>query len=70
MSWVWGWAFTILGVSGTYLAGSRKWQGWALCLLNQTLWCAYAILTKQWGFLPGVAFYTVVHTRNLVKWTR
>ena len=70
MSWVWGWAFTVLGVTGTYLAGSRHWYGWGLCLFTQAVWMAYAIITEQWGFIPGVIFYTFVYARNVVKWTR
>jgi hypothetical protein len=31
---------------------------------------AYAIITEQWGFIPGVIFYTFVYARNVVKWTR
>lgn len=70
MSPVWSYLLTGIGVAGFILAGRRVWWCWYLNIANQVLWATYALLTEQWGFLLGVAVYTVVFTRNAVLWTR
>ena len=39
-------------------------------LFLAALWLAYSLITQQWGFLAGVAAYSVVYTRNAIQWTR
>lgn len=49
----WSWLLTIVGVTGLYFAGRRRALGWAIGLGAQALWLAYAISTRQWGFLAS-----------------
>jgi len=51
-----------------YLMGNKSKWGPRLGLLNQALWIIYAIGLEQYGLLPGIALYTIVHLRNLYHW--
>lgn len=48
--------------------GSKSKWGPRIGILNQVLWVVYAIWLEQWGLLPGIGFYTLVHIRNLIRW--
>jgi hypothetical protein len=52
-----------VGLWGT--AGGRRW-GWALNLAGQPLWLAYALVTRQIGFVASAVGFSVVFARNLV----
>lgn len=66
----WSVLLTAVGVLGIWLAGSRRWQGWALGVAAQTLWIAYAIVTRQWGFIASALVYGFVYGRALYRWRR
>lgn len=70
MDWYWSWILSAVGLLGFFLAGSKVWWAWYVNIFNQVIWTAYAIITQQWGFLVGTAFYFVVFIRNAVKWTK
>lgn len=53
---------------GMWMAGSHKWQGWLLGLLNQGLWLAFIITFKAWGLLPLNICLVFVYGRNLWRW--
>jgi hypothetical protein len=64
----WSWILTAVGVTGLYLAGRHNKIGWAIGLGAQLLWVAYAISTKQYGFLVSATAYGWVYATNLRKW--
>lgn len=66
----WSFVLTGIGLAGFFLAGSKVWWAWYVNIANQFLWLAYAIVTDQWGFIIGTAFYLYVFIRNAVRWTR
>jgi len=66
----WSILLTAVGVLGIWLAGSRKWQGWALGVAAQVLWIAYAAATRQWGFIASAFVYGFVYARALYRWRR
>lgn len=66
----WSWILTAVGVTGLYYAGKRRALGWAIGLGAQGLWLAYAIVTRQWGFLASCACYGTVYARNFTRWRR
>jgi hypothetical protein len=68
--WWWSWLLSGVGVTGLWLAGSRKKSGWLLNMLAQVLWITYAITTEQWGFVLGASAYFTVYARNYLKWYR
>lgn len=70
MAWWWSWLLTAIGVTGLYLAGSKRLAGWMVGIGVQALWIAYAVSSEQWGFLVSAFAYGGVNIRNLVRWRR
>ncbi len=70
MDEAWSYILAIVGVAGFVLAGNQVWWAWYVNIAAQGLWFTYAIATQQYGFLIGAVVYTVVFTRNAIKWTR
>jgi len=66
----WSWALTVVGVFGLWLAGRRSPWGWAVGIGAQVLWLAYAIATRQWGFLVSCFAYGAVYVKNFRSWRR
>jgi hypothetical protein len=66
----WSWILTAIGLAGFFLAGRKVWWCWYINIFNQAIWLAYSVVTHQWGFLVGVVAYTIVFTKNAVKWTK
>jgi hypothetical protein len=64
------WVLTVIGLTGFVLAGRRVWWAWYINLACQALWLAYALVTHQYGFIVAALAYSVVFTRNAVRWTR
>jgi len=67
---MWSWFLATLGIAGLVLAGNKNKVGWALGVLTQVFWIAYAIATKQYGFILGALAYSYVYGRNYLKWRR
>lgn len=70
MGELWSWALTAVGLTCFWLAGRKVWWAWYVGIAGQALWLAYSLITQQWGFLVGVAAYTVVYVKNATTWTR
>ena len=51
-----------------WLAGSKRWEAWAVGLANQVLWLATIIVFDTWGLLPLTVFLTFTYARNLIRW--
>lgn len=49
----WPWLLTGLQVVALWSAGTGRWWGWLLGGSVQLPWVAYAIVTTQFGFIPG-----------------
>lgn len=65
---LWSWMLTAVGVFGLYLAGRRSPWGWAVGIAAQALWFAYAVSTRQWGFVVSCFAYAWVYVRNFRRW--
>lgn len=70
MSWWWSWLLALLGLFGLWLAGNRNMWAWRIGIAVQVLWVAYALTTRQWGFIASALGYAGVNLRNLLKWRR
>jgi hypothetical protein len=57
----------VVGVTGLFLAGRGGWLGWAIGIFAQLLWFAYALVTKQYGFIVSAIAYGAVNVVNLRK---
>lgn len=66
----WSWVLTAVGVTGLFLAGQKRALGWAIGFSAQALWIAYAIATRQWGFIVSAVVYGAVYARNYLAWRR
>jgi hypothetical protein len=65
---LWSWILTAVGVFGLWLAGRPSPWGWAVGIGARVLWLAYAVTTRQWGFLASCGAYGWVYSRNFRKW--
>ncbi len=63
MNQFWSWALAAVGIAGLWIAASRPRIGFAVSIAAQALWVAYALTTRQYGFLVTAAAYTVVYVR-------
>lgn len=66
----WSWILTAVGVLGIWLAGRKLTAGWAVGFGAQALWIAYAVATRQWGFIVSALAYGTVYGRNWLRWRR
>lgn len=64
----WSYLLTIVGVFGLWVVGRKDKRGFMIGLGAQFLWVAYAIVTKQWGFIVSAMAYGWVNANNLAKW--
>lgn len=64
----WSWILTFVGATGLYLAGKKLWWSWLIGLGAQGLWLAYAIVTRQWGFIASAGIYGYVYAKNARRW--
>ena len=63
----WPWLLTGLQVIALWSAGSGRWWGWLLGGSVQLPWIAYAVVTTQFGFIPGCAISASVQIHNFVR---
>lgn len=66
----WSWLLTAVGVFGLYLAGRRDRRGWMVGIGAQVLWFAYALSTRQYGFVVSCLAYGWVYTKNARAWRK
>lgn len=57
-------------VTSMWLAGSKRWEAWAVGLANQALWLATIVVFGTWGLLPLLVFLVFTYTRNLLRWRK
>lgn len=61
----WSWLLAALGISALFIAAKRPKAGWTFAICVQALWVAYALVTRQYGFLVSAAAYALVYARLL-----
>lgn len=65
---IWSWVLTSVGATAIFTGARKPLIGWGIGLcLSQPLWLAYALATRQWGFLVSVAVYGYVFASNFRK---
>jgi hypothetical protein len=68
IAWWWSWLLSLTSLLGLLTAGGdRPRLGWWLCLLGEPLVIAYAVATRQWGFIAPTLAYAAVYSRNLAR---
>jgi hypothetical protein len=67
MSPLWSYGLAAIGITGLYVAANRPRIGWWFNIVAQVAWLAYAVATRQWGFLLTAVAYAYVYARLLRK---
>lgn len=67
---IWSLALAVIGIAGLLLAGQKNKLGWALGLFAQLAWIAYALISRQYGFILSAVAYGIVYSRNWLRWRR
>jgi hypothetical protein len=67
---IWSVALAAIGIFGIYLAGNKSRWGWIVGFSAQVLWFAFAIATRQYGFILSAIAYGWVYARNYLRWRR
>ena len=66
--WAWSGVLTAIGATGLLLAGRKIRWAWLVGLGAQGLWIAYALATRQYGFLASAFIYGGVYLNNHLLW--
>lgn len=67
---LWSWILAAIGVTGIFFVGKKTVWGWLILLANECIWIAYAINTKQYGFIISALAYAGVYIRSYIHWKR
>jgi len=65
----WAWLLTGAQIAGMWLVGNSKPHGWLVGAVAQPAWITYAMLSGQYGFIPGCAVSLVVQIWNFSRQT-
>ncbi|MFI6819709.1 hypothetical protein ACIBJE_02005 [Micromonospora sp. NPDC050187] len=62
---MWSYLLSTAGITGLLVAARHPRAGWTINIVAQALWLAYAVISRQYGFLLAAAAYTVAYVRLL-----
>jgi len=65
---LWSWILAVIGVTGIFFVGKKVVWAWLVLLVNEFIWIAYAITTKQYGFIVMATAYAIVYVRSYLSW--
>jgi hypothetical protein len=65
---MWSYLLAAIGVIGIFFVGRKTIWGWLVLLLNECLWIAYALNTKQYGFIFAAVAYGIVYIKSFIHW--
>ena len=71
--WVNSYASYVLvlsGASAMFVIGRKKRFGWLWFIFNEFMWTAYALITKQYGFILGAILYGIVGVKSYLHWSK
>lgn len=70
-TWTWVlFTMELIGISGNYLVGNKKWQGHLIVALHSFPWAVYSIVFDKPGFLAMWLLWQSVHWRNMFRWKK
>jgi len=64
------WVLAVIGVTGIFFVGRKTIWGWYVLLFNEILWIAYAVNTKQYGFIFSALAYAAVYVKSYLHWKK
>lgn len=62
------WILVSSGAAAMFTIGRKKRWGWLWFIFNEFMWTAYALVTKQYGFILGAIAYAVVGVKSFIHW--
>jgi hypothetical protein len=62
------WSLSVQAMVMLWLMGNGNKWGPVVGIVGQIIWIWYSVKTEQWGLVPGVLMFTVIHARNCRKW--
>lgn len=63
----WPWILTGIQVLSLWSAGRSYWWGWLMGGSVQLPWIAYAVMTEQFGFIPGCLISASVQLYSFLR---
>lgn len=66
----WSWILAVIGVTGIFLVGRKTIWGWLVLCVNECIWIAYGLATKQYGFIVMALAYAVVYVKSYMHWRK
>lgn len=63
-----GSAFYLLILSGTYMVGLRMWQGWAFRLVGNLGWLVLGTYLGLWSVTLFETIFVCIDARSIVRW--
>lgn len=66
----WSWILAAIGVTGIYVVGKKNMWGWLVLCVNECIWIAYALATKQYGFIVMALSYAAVYIKSYIQWRK
>ncbi len=67
---MWSWVLAVIGVTGIFLVGRKTIWGWLILCVNECLWIAYGLITKQYGFIAMAIAYAIVYIKSYMHWKK
>lgn len=64
------WLLSPVSICSMILTGKRLRSGWALTVIGQLFWIAWAVGIHQWALLPLELIVLLVALRNWRSWGR
>jgi hypothetical protein len=68
--WYWSWVLGIVPLFAMWQIGNRHRWAFLLMAVGEVLWVGWAVLTRQWGFVPGSFIWGGIALRNWASWRR
>ena len=70
---LWTWllfGMEIIGVTGMWFVGRKKWWGWLIVLLHTLPWFVYSVTHHKSGFIAMSIMWWSMHAYNMMKWRK
>jgi len=66
----WSWLLAMMGITGMYFVGKKRWEAFLWLIVMECLWIVFALQTRTYGFIVGSLAYIFVYTRNANLWRK
>lgn len=67
---IWSACLGATALVSTHLAGEGRRSAWVIGLASQVGWLGFMFVASNFGFIVSFIGFTIVHAKNLWKWTK